>query len=111
MLVKRCSVIQFTDFNPNEGAEEEDEDEGIWRAQRESNAWVEEQEALFKPNFCNRIKKIVKVFNQDCVMCMKKILLFMHLVNAVSNVCVKNVMNLKVLQIYSIVYFEKLSVS
>ena len=53
-------------YNPdNENDDEEDED--IGRTQREIDAWVREQKALLKPDYCNGNKEVVKIFNQFCV--------------------------------------------
>ena len=47
--------------------EEDDEDEDIWRAQRELDAWVEEQWNFDKRAYCNGNNEM-KIFNQKCVM-------------------------------------------
>ena len=52
----KCSHIHT--YYPNKEIEEETVD-----------AWDKEKEALFQPGFCNGNNEVVKIFNQECVIC------------------------------------------
>ena len=51
-----CNQIQT--YYPNEEDEEE-----------ELKVWHRDEEALFKSDFCNGNNEMVKIFNEECVIC------------------------------------------
>ena len=64
---KTMECNQIHSFYPNEEAED-DEQEDIWRTQRELDDRVEEQKNLDKPAYCNGNNEMVKLSNQKCYM-------------------------------------------
>ena len=65
---KTMECNQMHSFYPKEEGEN-DEDEDIWRAQRELDACFDEQRNLDEPAYCKGNNQMVKIFNQKCVSC------------------------------------------
>ena len=47
--------------------EEDDQEEVMWRAERDLDAWVEEQKVFHKPAYYKGNNEMVKIVNQKCV--------------------------------------------
>ena len=66
---KTIKCNQFHSFHRNEDGEEDNEEEYMWRAQRQLDNWSEEQRNCLKPAYCNGNKETVKISNEECAMC------------------------------------------
>ena len=66
---ERMECNQIRGFYPIEKAEEDDDEEGIWKDQRELDGWNGEQMIFDKPAYWNGNNEMVKILNQKCVTC------------------------------------------
>ena len=60
---------QIHSFYPSKEAEEGNEEGVIWRAQKESDGWVEERKNLDNPAYCNGNNEMVRISNQKSNIC------------------------------------------
>ena len=56
-----CNQVQVPNFYPDEEVEKV-----------VLKSWDREKETSFKPNYCNRNNEVVKIFNQECVICFER---------------------------------------